>query len=93
MCCHRPFCVDPDRKGTGLGSRIMTALKTYARDELKATTLEINVINHRSDLFPMYEHLGFAYTGVTKAYSAENGFNERRLSRPSHFVYMQIKLV
>lgn len=45
---RRPYCIDQSRKGTGLGAAFLRALKSYARDTLGCTTMEITVINHRS---------------------------------------------
>jgi GNAT superfamily N-acetyltransferase len=59
-----PFFVDAALKGTGKGSAILKLLKRTARDQLGASTFEITVINHRTDLFPFYEKRGFVRTGL-----------------------------
>lgn len=82
-----PVAVARALQGRGLGKQIITEVAVpFAREQLGAHTLEITVVNVRSDLFPMYEKLGFRHTGTLEFRDVE------RLTRPVHFCVMQLPL-
>lgn len=54
------FAIDPDRKGQGLGRRLLTHIEDRARG-LGATELACDTSEHATDLIAMYERLGFAF--------------------------------
>lgn len=53
-----PFAVSSAVKGTGLGKLLMKELDDIAYAS-KVPYIEMNVVNWRSDLIPMYEKMGF----------------------------------
>lgn len=53
-----PFAIHPSQQGRGLARRFLAALEEVARAE-GCQGLEMTVVNFRTDLIPMYEHLGF----------------------------------
>jgi predicted N-acetyltransferase YhbS len=79
-----PLAVDQSRQGRGLGSKIIAEAVRRARDELDCDELEITVVNHRSDLFPYYEKIGFRRVGEAPFRDTE------RITRPCHFVVMRL---
>lgn len=72
-CCHLErrddaaylgmVAVRPGRQGRGIGRRMLDAADEHARTAWGARTLEISVINHRTELIAWYERCGFALTG------------------------------
>jgi GNAT superfamily N-acetyltransferase len=80
-----PFAVAPRCKGQGLGRALLDEVERLSR--LRGISeIEIRVVNHRSDLFPMYEKLGYDYCGESPYPKPEI------LTRPSHFLVMRKKL-
>jgi predicted N-acetyltransferase YhbS len=77
-----PFAVDPSVKGRGIGRQLLARLDEVAL-AAKKTDIVIHVVNHRADLFPFYERLGFKSVGTEEFYDTD------RLTRPSHFVILQ----
>ncbi len=71
-CCHlerRPdsaylglFAVRPGMQGRGVGSSLLAAAESLARD-WGLVRLELTVLNHRPELLAWYERLGFEMTG------------------------------
>lgn len=77
-----PFAVLPTHQGRGVGRLLLNEIDRIAIAKgIKYT--EISVVNHRSDLFPIYEKLGYRSVGEGKFPDLE------RVSRPCSFVYMQ----
>lgn len=83
-----PLAVDRKLQGRGLGQRIIAdVVVPRARDALGCSVLEITVVNHRTDLFPFYEKIGFVHVGTQEFGDVE------RLTRPSHFKIMHLALL
>ena len=53
-----PFAVSAAVKGTGLGKQLMNELHEIAY-AAKVPYIDMNVVNWRADLIPMYEKMGF----------------------------------
>lgn len=87
MCCFGPFAVSPAAQGRGIGSRLIREVEAVARDA-HVKWLGMSVINHRSDIIPMYRAMGFSEYG-TAPYPASH---VDRLSRPSHFILLRRSL-
>jgi hypothetical protein len=79
-----PFAVCPKVKGTGLGRLLMNELHDVAIST-GVNCIEMNVVNWRTDLIPMYERMGF-----TKI--REEPFPEpHKVTRPSLlYVYRKV---
>jgi GNAT superfamily N-acetyltransferase len=76
-----PFAVHPDSKKKGIGTFLLAACEQRALEELKATSIEIEVINHRTDLFPWYQKRGFLNISVTRPWGEPSSV----LARNAHF--------
>jgi predicted N-acetyltransferase YhbS len=76
--------VAPGRQGQGIGTRLMQAAHDYAREQ-GCATLEITVVNLRTELFPFYEAFGFRAIG-------EEPFPNPS-KRPCHLVVMSKPLL
>lgn len=74
-CCHVAevsgagyfgmFAVDPAGQGGGVGSAIMEAAETFARDVWGLTSMRMTVIDARAELIAYYERRGYVRTGET----------------------------
>jgi ribosomal protein S18 acetylase RimI-like enzyme len=73
--------VDPSQQGKGLGRLLIDASEAYLRD-LGCREVEIEVVNLRLELPPIYEKFGYRRT-------EERPFTDTdRASQPCHFVVM-----
>lgn len=75
------LAVSSDRQHHGLGRRLVSAAEAYFRD-LGCAAVEIDVVNHRRELFPFYGGMGYRVIG-------EKPFEDVRLTQPCHFVLMR----
>ena len=83
--CHfGPFAVAPHAQGRGVGSALMWAIDDAALS-LGTTWVGISVVNHRSDILPMYRALGFVEYG-TEPYPERGAW---ALTRPTHMLMMR----
>jgi len=75
------LAVSTDRQHHGLGRKLITSAEAYfkARD---CGEVEIDVVNHRQELFGFYAGLGYHVVG-------QRPFEDLRLLQPSHFVIMR----
>ena len=78
------LAVSSDRQHHGLGRRLVSAAESFFR-ERGCASVEIDVVNHRQELFPFYGGLGYRVIG-------EKPFDDARLTRPCHFVMMRKSL-
>ena len=80
-----PFAVAARCQGRGVGSALLAAL--YARARARGIRyVDIEVVQWRTDILPMYERLGYVAFGDGDFPAPE------RLSRPSRFVLMRLDL-
>jgi len=75
----------PKLKGLGLGRRLMTLAEKQLA-EAGCTVADLRTISARSDLVPMYKHLGYEETGTTPMPP------EIPLKIPCHFINMSKSL-
>ena len=62
--CHfGPFAVDPSVQGSGVGSSLMRSIDDVALAH-DVKWISISVVNHRTDILPMYSALGFVEYGT-----------------------------
>lgn len=62
------FAVVPARQARGTGSALLAEAVRSARDDLGATTLELDVIDLRTELIAWYERRGFVGAGTARAF-------------------------
>jgi GNAT superfamily N-acetyltransferase len=75
------LAVSTDRQHHGLGRRLVSAAEAYFRDR-GCSAVEIDVVNHRRELFPFYGGMGYHVIG-------DKPFDDPRLTQPCHFVMMR----
>jgi GNAT superfamily N-acetyltransferase len=75
------LAVSTGRQHHGLGRRLVSAAESYFR-ERGCTAVEIDVVNHRRELFPFYGGMGYRVIG-------EKPFEDVRLHQPCSFVMMR----
>jgi GNAT superfamily N-acetyltransferase len=75
------LAVSTDRQHHGLGRRLVSAAEAWFRDR-GCTAVEIDVVNHRRELFPFYGGMGYRVIG-------EKPFEDAHLHQPCHFVMMR----
>lgn len=78
------LAVSTGRQHHGLGRRLVSAAESFFR-ERGCTSVEIDVVNHRQELFPFYGGLGYRVIG-------EKPFEDARLTQPCRFVMMRKSL-
>ena len=76
-----PLAVSTKHQGKGIGKALIHQVELLCREKNKLR-MEMCVVNHRTDLIPMYEKFGFVNTGKTDPY-----YEPHYLTRPSHFMY------
>jgi N-acetylglutamate synthase-like GNAT family acetyltransferase len=74
--------VRPERQGSGLGRRLVTAAETFAR-ESRSRAMDLRVISARGEqLLPFYQHLGYSIIRTEP-------FPANLVTKiPSHFILM-----
>lgn len=82
-----PFAVSPTHQGKGIGKLLLQKVEELARHK-NLTELAIKVVNHRKDLLPWYQSLGF----VTVGEMAWPTSHEHVLTKPSFFYEMKRSL-
>ncbi|HSD75397.1 MAG TPA: GNAT family N-acetyltransferase [Steroidobacteraceae bacterium] len=75
------LAVSTERQHHGLGRRLVSAAEAYFRDR-GCAAVEIDVVNHRRELFPFYGGMGYHVIG-------EKPFEDVRLHQPCRFVMMR----
>jgi len=78
------LAVEPGAWGQGIGRRLIDAAEARAR-EGGAEMMTIEVVNLRTDLFPLYEKLGYQRAGTAP-------YVHRPVIQPCHFVVMTKQL-
>ena len=78
------LAVSTNRQHHGLGRKLVSAAEAFCRAR-GCDAVEIDVVNHRQELFPFYGGLGYRVIG-------QRPFDDERLNRPCHFVMMRKSL-
>jgi len=73
--------IDPARQGQGLGSNLIAAAENYCR-ERGCQTMELEVVNLRTELPPFYARFGYAPSGTRPFPDTEFAI------LPCHFIVM-----
>jgi GNAT superfamily N-acetyltransferase len=74
------LAVQPARRKRGLGRRLMMESEARCR-AWGCTGIDIRIVNRRTELPPMYVHLGFVDRGTAP-------FEDPLLTKPCHFMLM-----
>ncbi|PYC78868.1 GNAT family N-acetyltransferase [Streptomyces tateyamensis] len=72
------FSVRPALQGGGVGRAVLAEAERIAREEWRATTLEMTVIVQRTDLIAWYERRGFTRTGELSPFP----YGDERFGQP-----------
>ena len=88
-CCNfGPFAVAPAAQQRGIGAFLLRWIEARAR-QLRAAALEIDVVNHRTDVIAYYQKRGFKLrAGIERPCDAAHNCDESVLTKPSHFVLL-----
>jgi ribosomal protein S18 acetylase RimI-like enzyme len=62
------LCIDPALQAAGLGRRLIAAAEAEARLTFAAATMEMTVIDSRTELVAYYERRGYALSGEWRAF-------------------------
>lgn len=62
------LCIDPDLQAAGLGRRLIAAAEQEAATGFGARTIEMTVIDSRSELIAYYERRGYRRTGERRPF-------------------------
>jgi GNAT superfamily N-acetyltransferase len=77
--------VDPSQQKNGLGSLLMTAAENHCR-ELGSRSMEIYIVNLRTELTPFYQRRGYVETGMLPFPP------DVQTKEPCHFITMSKQL-
>lgn len=78
--------VDPDHQGRGLGRVLVEQAEEFCRKE-GCSIMQIRVLNHRTELPPFYEKLGYVIAGTEEVEQVPSA------RMPYHFLIMEKSLV
>jgi len=74
------LAINPSQQGRGLGRQMMAAAERQAA-ALGCTSIDIRIVNRRTELPPFYQALGFVDNGTEPLV-------EPLLTKPAHFIRM-----
>ena len=57
------LCIEPEKQALGLGRQLIAAAEAHARDAFGCTTIEMTVIEQRTELIAYYQRRGWQLTG------------------------------
>ena len=77
--------IDPNYQGRGLGRKLVEQAEEFCRRESRAV-MRIRVLNHRTELPPFYEKLGYHVAGTEEVEQVPSALV------PYHFIVMEKKL-
>ena len=77
--------VDPAYQGRGLGRKLVDKAEDFCR-EAGCSLMQIRVLNHRAELPPFYEKLGYSVAGI------EEVEQQASARMPYHFLVMEKQL-
>jgi len=79
------LAVAPSHQKQGLGREMMSAAERFSLDH-GCRTIDIRIVNRRTELPPFYRRLGFLDAGI-------EAFEDPQLTKPCHFIRMSKVLV
>ena len=74
--------VHPDHQGRGLGRKLIERAEDVCRDA-GCSKIQIRVLNHRTELPPFYEKLGYTVSGLEEVEQVPSA------RMPYHFIVME----
>lgn len=74
--------VDPDHQGRGLGKKLIEQAEEFCRNA-GCSVMQIRVLNHRTELPPFYEKLGYNFVGTEETEQVPSA------RMPYHFIIME----
>ena len=77
--------VDPEYQGHGLGRKLIEQAEDFCRDAGRSV-MQIRVLNHRTELPPFYEKLGYSVACLEEVEQVPSA------KLPYHFIVMEKKL-
>ena len=77
--------VDPDHQGNGFGRKLIEQAEDFCR-KAGCSLMQIRVLNHRTELPPFYEKLGYGVTSVEEVEQVPSALV------PYHFLVMEKKM-
>lgn len=78
--------VDPDHQGRGLGRKLIEQAEDFCRDA-GCSLMQIRVLNHRTELPPFYEKLGYHVARIEEVEQVPSA------RMPYHFLIMEKDLL
>lgn len=82
-----PLAIKTGYQKQGIGKRLIQYMEELTRAKHKSK-LDMVVVNHRTDVIPMYEKMGFVPTGETQPY-----YEPDQTTRESHFVFFSKPII
>lgn len=74
--------IDPDYQGRGLGRKLIEQAEDFCR-QAGCSLIAIRVLNHRTELPPFYEKLGYTTVGIEEVEQVASAI------LPYHFIVME----
>ena len=74
--------IDPDYQGRGLGRKLIEQAEQFCRDA-GCSRMQIRVLNHRTELPPFYERLGYHIARLEEVEQVPSA------RMPYHFIVME----
>jgi GNAT superfamily N-acetyltransferase len=74
--------IDPEYQGRGLGRKLVEQAEEFCR-RAGCSQMQIRVLNHRNELPPFYEKLGYKTAGIEEVEQVPTA------KMPYHFIVMQ----
>lgn len=84
--------VDPALQGEGLGKKLLAAAEDYARSDLGATRMEMQVFTRRRELLAYYDRRGYHPTGERRPFPYAEAPDAGALFEDLEFTVLEKKL-
>ena len=84
--------VDPALQGDGLGKRLLEAAEAFAREELGASRMEMQVFSRRRELLSFYDRRGYRLTGERRPFPYAEWPQSGALFEDLEFVVLEKEL-
>lgn len=85
--------ISPALQGAGLGKRLLAAAEDYAREQMGAERLEMQVFSRRRELLAFYDRRGYRPTGERRPFPYEEWPQAGALFEDLEFVVLEKSLL
>jgi GNAT superfamily N-acetyltransferase len=85
--------VDPALQGDGLGKKLLEAAEAFAREEMGAARMEMQVFSRRRELLSFYDRRGYQPTGERRPFPYAEWPQSGALFEDLEFVVLEKSLV